>query len=157
MIPVREESPEVLYGTPELVRLSCSDLEELKELAMKNPRKRARICTHKNPGELLHEMFIVHTKETTIPVHKHLDRAESLTVLHGRADLVLFDDDGRIRETIPMGEIGSGLPFYYRLSNPIFHTLKIHSPFLVFLEATTGPFQRGSTVFFDEKTSPVSP
>lgn len=152
MIPVRKESVEVLYGTAELVSLSLSDLEELKDLALKNHRKRARICTHHGPGDLLHEMFIVHTRETVIPVHKHLDRTESLTVLHGRVDLVLFHDDGKIRETVAMGEIGSGLPFYYRLSDPIFHTLRVRSPLLVFFEATTGPFRKDGTVFFNQGT-----
>jgi len=62
MIPVREESPEVLYAALEVVRLRWPDLEELKALALQNPRKRVRICTHRSPGDLLHEMFIVHTK-----------------------------------------------------------------------------------------------
>lgn len=147
MIPVREESPEVLYAALEVVRLTWPDLEELKALALQNPRKRVRICTHRSPADLLHEMFIVHTKDTAVPIHKHLDRAESFTVLHGRADLILFQDNGEIRETIKMGEPASGHPFYYRLADPVFHTLKIHSDFLVFYEATTGPFHKDQTVF----------
>lgn len=147
MIPVREESPEVLYAAVDVVRLIWPDLEELKALALKNPRKRVRICTHRSQEDLLHEMFIVHTKHTAIPVHKHLDRAESFTVLHGRADLILLHDDGKKRETISLGEPKSGLPFYYRISEPIFHTLNIHSEFLIFYEATTGPFKNSGTVF----------
>ena len=148
MIPVREESAEVLYADLDVVRLTWPDLEELKELALKNPRRRVRICTHRSPEDLLHEMFIVHTKDTIIPVHKHLDREESFTVLHGRADLILYHEDGTIREILSMGEAGSGLPFYYRLSKAIFHTLKIHSEILIFYEATIGPFQRNKTVIY---------
>jgi len=50
-----------------------------------------------------------------------------------------------------MGELASGYPFYYRLADPVFHTLKIHSDFLVFYEATTGPFVKASTVFLKKE------
>lgn len=147
MIPVRRESDEVLYPADEVVVLSGADLADLKRLALDNPRKRVRICTHRSPDEALHEMFIIHTRETYVRPHKHLGKAESFSILEGRVDVVLFYEDGEIRQIIPMGEPTSGLPFYYRLSDPIFHTLIIHSDFLVFHEITQGPFLRDQTVF----------
>ena len=46
-----------------------------------------------------------------------------------------------------MGELRSGKTFYYRLSEPIFHTLIIRSEILVFHEITQGPFLREQTEF----------
>ena len=146
MIPIRKESEEVLYAENEIVVFGKADLEELKRLAMLTPRKRIRLCTHRNSSDPLHEMFIIHTKDTIVPPHKHIGKAESFSILEGRVDVILFHDDGKIRETIRMGYPASGLPFYYRLAVPIFHTLAIHSDFVVFHEVTSGPFQRDKTV-----------
>ena len=133
MISTRKESEEVLYAENEVVVFGKADLEELKRLAMLTPRKRIRLCTHRNPSDSLHEMFIIHTKDTIVPPHKHIGKTESFSILEGRVDVILFHDDGKVHETIRMGDPASGLPFYYRLADPIFHTLNIHSDFLVFL------------------------
>jgi len=147
MIAVRKESDEVLYPAEDVVVLDARTLEELKRLAMLNPRKRVRLCGHRSPDDLLHEMFIIHTRDTYVRPHKHLGKAESFSILEGEVDVVLFEEDGRIARTIPMGAPGSGKPFYYRLADPIFHTLLIRTDFLVFHEATEGPFRREQTVF----------
>jgi cupin fold WbuC family metalloprotein len=147
MIPVRKESAEVLYPEQDLVVVDGADLEEMKRLAMLNPRHRIRLCTHNSPNDLLHEMFIVHARDCYVRPHKHLGKIESMAILEGAADVVLFDDDGKIREVINMGDINSGRQFYYRLSDPIYHTLLIRTDFLVFHEITQGPFLREDTVF----------
>lgn len=159
MISTRKENEEVLYTENEIVVFGKAVLEELKRLAMLTPRKRIRLCTHRNPGDSLHEMFIIHTKDTVVPTHKHIGKAESFFILEGRVDVILFHDNGKIRETIKMGDPASGLPFYYRLADPIFHTLEIHSDFLVFHEVTNGPFQRERTVFapWDNSGGPQKP
>jgi hypothetical protein len=46
-----------------------------------------------------------------------------------------------------MGAPVTGKPFYYRISEPIYHALLIRSPFLVFHEVTEGPFLREKTEF----------
>jgi len=149
MIPFHKESDEVLYPDDDVVLIASGDLDELKRLASKNPRKRIRICGHKSPDDALHEMFIIHTNETYVRPHKHLGKAESFSILEGRVDVVLFHDDGSIRQVVNMGAPDSGLPFYYRLDDPIYHTLLIRTDFLVFHEVTQGPFNREQTIFAD--------
>jgi cupin fold WbuC family metalloprotein len=103
-------------------------------------------------------MFIVHTRSTYVRPHKHLGKSESFHVLEGRADVVIFDDEGHIVEVIQTGDYGSRFPFYYRLSTPLFHTLLIRSAFLLFHESTGGPFVRSDTQFApwspDESSKP---
>jgi len=149
MILTSKESDEVLYPREEVVVVDSADLKELKRLALLNPRQRIRLCAHRSPGDRLHEMFIVHTSDCYVRPHKHLGKAESMAILEGEVDVVLFHDDGTVRQVVRMGDRNSGKLFYYRLSGPIYHTLLIRTPFLVFHEITEGPFLREHTVFPD--------
>lgn len=147
MIETRKESDEVLYPKESIFAINGQDIKELKKLALLNTRKRIRLCAHKTPNDRLHEMIIVHTKECYVRPHKHLHRAESITILEGEADLILFKDDGSIANVISMGEVSSGNFFFHRIAGSIFHMLIIRSDFLVFHESTEGPFNKGDTDF----------
>jgi len=147
LILIHKENDEVYYPDENIVRVDVATLEELKKLALLNERQRVRLCAHKSPVEKLHEMFIVHTAECYVRPHKHIDKAESMAILEGEVDLVLFHDDGEVKQVLQMGALETGKLFYYRMSEPIYHTLLIRTPFLVFHEATEGPFLREKTVF----------
>ena len=120
---------------------------KLKQMAKFNPRKRIRLCAHRQPKENLHEMFIVHAKDCYVRPHKHLGKAESMTVLEGETDVVLFEEDGTIFQIIEMGDQRTGKMFFNRLGSPVFHMLLIRSEFLIFYEVTEGPFLREKTEF----------
>ncbi len=149
MISIYKESDEVLYHTEEIVQLTISEIEEFKKQAMNNSRHRIRLCAHRHPENSMHEMFIVHASDCYVRPHKHLGKAESMTVLQGVADIIMFTDEGAIFDIIEMGAPGSGKVFYYRLDKPIFHSMLIKTDFLVFYEATEGPFKREMTAFPD--------
>ena len=147
MILTRYENDEVLYPDEDCVVLSLPDIDELKHMAMMNHRKRIRLCAHQHPKHKLHEMFIVHTKGCYVRPHKHLNKIESISILEGEADIVLFSDDGKIENIVEMGTPISGKKFFHRMEKPIYHTLLIHSNFLVFHEITEGPFIKNSDIF----------
>jgi cupin fold WbuC family metalloprotein len=147
MINVNKLNDEVMYAADPIVQLSRLDIGELIERAGRNPRKRVRICTHKGIADNLHEMFIIHTRETYVRPHKHLGKSESFHVIEGAVDVVVFDDRGEITEVIAMGDYSSGKTFYYRIADPLYHTLLIRSEVIVFHEATNGPFERSDTLF----------
>ena len=138
---------EVLYPDECVVRVSADDVDQWKTIAQSNARRRIRLCAHPDATSLLHEMIIVHERGTYVPPHKHFNRSESIHIIEGQADAILFDDNGSIRDVIAMGPYGSNRVFFYRISEPVFHTLLIHSRVLVFHETTQGPLQRDSTVF----------
>jgi cupin fold WbuC family metalloprotein len=119
----------------------------MKQLALKNPRQRIRLCTHGSTEHKLHEMFIVHTSECYVRPHKHIDKCESMSILEGEVDVVLFHENGTIQQVIKMGSVSSGRCFYYRLSKPVYHMLLIRSQFLIFHEVTEGPLLREKTIF----------
>jgi len=143
----QQQNAEVLYTKDALTTADQSDIGYFKQLSVQNPRKRARLCAHLNEADLLHEMLIVLEKSTYVRPHKHPGKSESTHIIEGLVDVVLFDDDGRIKRVISMGDYTSGKTFYYRMEAPIFHTLVIRSEVLVFHETTNGPFDREATFF----------
>jgi len=122
-------------------------IELLKQKASENQRKRIRLCSHKNTDDLVHEMIIVHTKGNYVEPHKHINKSESFHVIEGSADMYFFDEDGKVNKIISMGDRASGKIFYYRISDPIYHTLIVTSEVIVFQETTKGPFDRSETIW----------
>lgn len=143
----RAESAEVFYTDQASIRVGVEDIKFLKEQARKNPRGRSRLCTHKDPQAVLHEMLIVHGRDVYVRPHRHLGKEESFHVIEGSAQVVVFENDGRVRERVPVGDAASGRAFYFRLREPLFHSLIIESEFFVFHEVTSGPFERDKTEF----------
>jgi len=124
-VNVTTESEEVVFSSDAITRLDRCDIEGLKSTAEQNERKRVRLCTHANVEDHLHEMFIVHTKDTYIRPHKHLNKSESLHVIEGAVDLVTFDEVGNIVGITRLGDYLSGRNFYHRIAEPRYHTLVI--------------------------------
>ena len=143
----RVVNPEVVVSDEPIVQVSQEYMETLKERARQNPRRRIRLCAHPDINNPLHEMLIVHEKGTYVRPHKHLNKTESVHIIDGLVDVVVFDDDGKITDVMQMGDYKSGRNFYYRMQYPYFHTLLIHSEILLFHEVTNGPFDRNDTVF----------
>jgi cupin fold WbuC family metalloprotein len=146
-LKVRIVSNEVVYSDDLSTNVSCHDIENLVQRALSATRRRARLCVHKDVQDPLHEMLIVHTRDAYVRPHKHLNKVESLHIIEGVADLVLFDEEGAVTAFTHMGDYPSGLVFFSRISEPCYHTLLIRSERLVFHEVTEGPFNRADTMF----------
>ena len=143
----KEINEEVLYPMGDLVEIRHADIELLKKMALHTKRKRIRFCSHMNLNDILQEMFIVHTRETYVRPHKHLSKVEAFHVIEGEADVLFFDDAGKITDHYELGDYGSGKQFYCRIPEPVFHSFIINSDIIVFHEITHGPFVRSETVF----------
>ncbi len=122
-------------------------MEEVAADAAEAPKLRSRVCCHRGLSDSPQEMIICLQPHTYIRPHRHLGRAESGLGLRGVADAVFFDQDGGIREVWPMGAYESGLQFFYRIQEPVFHCLLVRRGPFVFHEVSTGPFTRESTEF----------
>lgn len=143
----KTESAEVLYADDRIVTVDSAGIADLKRAAENNERRRIRLCTHRGVDDRLHEMVIVHALDTYVRPHKHIGKSESFHVIEGDVDVVIFEEDGAVADVIGMGPFQSGRPFFYRIAEPLFHTLLIRSPVLVFHETTSGPFKRDETIF----------
>jgi cupin fold WbuC family metalloprotein len=144
-VRVKRFNTEVVFASDQLVQIGDAQVARLKAEAGRNARRRMRICAHADSSDLLHEMLIVHVRDTYIRPHKRA--GESVHVIEGSAKAVFFHDDGSIWDTASLGEYRSGADFFYRFGGPVYHTLIIRSPVFVFHEATTGPFRREETTW----------
>jgi cupin fold WbuC family metalloprotein len=147
MIAVTKESPEVYYAAERLSVVGPAEIAFLKQRAFENPRKRCRLCTHASPDDEMQEMLIVHHRECYVRPHRHRRKAESLHVIEGAAEVVVFDERGAVSEAFEVAEGGSPASFYYRMPPMRYHMLIIKTEWFVFHEVVRGPFVRGETEF----------
>ena len=92
-------------------------------------------------------MIICLARGTYVRPHRHVGKSESFHIMEGELDVVLFEDDGAVREVIRMGSYQSGQVFFYRLMEPRFHTVLVRSPHVLVHETTNGPFDPADTEF----------
>ena len=144
---MKKINDEVFYAQDTLVKVSRKDISELKQKADAAKRQRSRLCTHNSINDKLHEMLIIHKKNTYVRPHKHFNKSESFHIVEGLVDVVVYEDDGQVREIIPLGDYKSGRSFFYRINDPLYHTVLIRSDFAVIHETTNGPFNREETAF----------
>ena len=144
---LKKESNEVFNSITRTFGINKKDIDKLVSMAKNNSTGKVRLCSHLNQKESVHEMFIVHPKGTYVRPHKHIKKAESMIVLEGKVDYLIFNDNGKVREIINMGDYKSGNSFYQSTSSNTYHGLLIHSEWLVFLEITKGPFISEDTLF----------
>ncbi len=139
---MEEAAPGIFYTRRPLVAVGSEAIDCLKQSARSNDKKRARLCAHPSPESAQHDMLIVSHRDTYVAPHRHLKKTESFLVLEGRALILLFDDKGQLQNSFEMCPFGSQDPFFYRMPVGQFHSLKVISELLVFVESTKGPFQK---------------
>lgn len=147
MIDWIKENDEVYYAPASRALVSAETITFLKMQAQKTARGRCRLCAHPSVDSSLHEMLIVHKGGAYIRPHRHIGKAESLHVIEGEADLIFFDKNGNVEKRRLVGTPDSGNPFYARTEEGQDHMLLLLSPWFVYHEVTSGPFDRNQTVF----------
>ena len=147
MTQFKKINNEVFYTEKTITEIKAEDISFLKSNVKNTQKKRIRICAHLNEKVGLQEMFIALSDKTYIRPHKHLNKSESLHVLEGAADVVFFDDKGKITKIIPLSKFSTKSCFYYRISEPMYHTFIIKSDIFIFHETTQGPFKKSDTIY----------
>lgn len=133
-------SAEVVYADTPLVVATPGVVAALKAIAESAPRRRARLCAHPDPDAAQQEMLIVMAGDGYVRPHRHWGKTETFTVLEGEVDALIFEADGRLSRRVPMSPYGGDGAFFYRMPEGCFHSLAFRTPWLVFLETTSGPF-----------------
>jgi cupin fold WbuC family metalloprotein len=144
-----QKSPEVFLAEGPIATVGPRDIELLREAVRKTPKKRARINAHPDSADELHEMIIAIERSSYIRPHMHPGKSEAFHIVEGAVDIVIFDAAGEISRIVPLSANGGPGAFYYRMSQPFFHTLIIKSDLLIVHEITNGPFRPEATVFAD--------
>ncbi len=138
------KSGEVLVCSDEIISLTRPALGRLAQMAADSPKRRARICAHKDNAAAIQEMIILIGRDSYICPHRHANKCESFHLVEGSADIVVFRDDGEIEKVIRFSRDHA---FYYRLDTFRFHTIVVRSEHIVFHEVTNGPFIPNATEY----------
>jgi cupin fold WbuC family metalloprotein len=144
-----QKSLDVFLADGPISTIGPKEIALLRDAVHKTPKGRARINAHPNSSDQLHEMIIAIEQNSYIRPHKHPAKSEAFHVVEGDVDIIIFDDDGDIQRVVPLSAPGGENSFYYRMSQPFFHTLIIKSHLLVVHEITNGPFRPEGTIFAD--------
>ncbi len=146
-MPLIQKSPEVFLAEGPISAVGPEELNTLRAAVAASPRRRARINAHPDGEDALHEMIIAIDPASYIRPHKHPAKSEAFHIVEGEVDIVVFTDDGEIDRVVELGAPGGARSFYYRMSEPFFHTLIIRSDLLIVHEITNGPFRPEGTMF----------
>ncbi len=76
-------SPEVLVASGDVTVIGADDLFVVKQMALASPLGRARICTHLQSTDTLHEMLIAMVCGRYIRPHAHLGKSVSFHMVEG--------------------------------------------------------------------------
>ena len=139
----------VIRNTQDTIYIDKKKLEELKILAQNDPNKRARICLHKDDGEMIQEMIIAFCKDSYIRPHRHIDKSESYHIIEGRIEIIFYNDNGIEIDKVVLSDKIDEHPFLFRISNSAWHTVVPKSDFVIIHEVTKGPFNKDSSEFAD--------
>lgn len=140
------QSPEVFLCDEPVGKFGQREMETLRKALPESSRCRVRVCMHKSVDDSFQEMFIMFSKGSYLAASKHLGKDESVNVIEGKADFVLFDEAGKITNVIPVGDPSTGLPFYLRTPHERYHAWIVRSEIFTVHETTEGPFRREDTV-----------
>ena len=146
-LKIRQFNEEVFFTNADLTRIGCEEINFLKEKVKSTPRQRIRLCMHKNPDEIIHEMIIVLSKGTYVRPHKHMNKCESFHIIEGKGNVFLFSDEGEVKNVVQLGNYQSQGSFYCRIPQDTYHNLVTMSDYLVFIETTLGPFRNQDTIY----------
>lgn len=137
---------EVEFNHNSIVKIDYKDIEEMKRNAKRNGSGKFRLCLQHSAQDMLHEMFIVRTKGDYFQPDKHLYTTESHTIVDGAMLIILFEENGSIREVF---ELSEKCYRTYRIDTNIYHMQIPITDQVVYYEVKSGPFDSKSNIYPD--------
>ncbi len=135
---------EVYFNRDSLIRIDKKTINMLKEKAKGNVSGKYRLCMQHSPQDKLHEMFIVRGKGDYGRPDMHLHTTESHTIVDGAMLVILFEEDGQIREVFELSKEGYQT---YRIDTNIYHMQIPLTEQVVYYEIKLGPFTEETNIF----------
>lgn len=140
----KEMIADVFFNSNKLMKIDKNVINELKEKAKKSENGKYRLCMQHSSQDNLHEMFIVRRKGDYGRPDKHLHTTESHTIIEGAMLIILFDEDGQIKELF---ELSKDNYFTYRIDTNIYHMQIPLTEQVVYYEVKLGPFTEQTNIY----------
>lgn len=144
-------SEEAYFNQESIIKVDTKVIEELKSKARANASGKYRLCMQHSSQDNLHEMFVVRSKGDYGRPDKHFYTTESHTIVDGAMLVILFEEDGCIKEVF---ELSKESFYTYRIDTNIYHMQIPITEQVVYYEVKLGPFTEKSNVFPDWAPDP---
>jgi len=117
-------------------------LEMVKEQALDDPKKRARVCVN-HEGAAVQEMVIVMSRDSYVRPHRHPRiKSESYHLIDGELQVKVFQKDGTLYREF---KLNKKTPFI-RMKGGWFHQPVPLSEWVTYHEVYEGPFNKEKDV-----------
>jgi cupin fold WbuC family metalloprotein len=131
------------------VRLIAASLfDQIGEAALLSQRRRMNHNFHSGPADNPHRFLNILLLGTYIRPHRHLDppKSETFLVLEGKADVLIFDEEGAItaRHRLGSDSAEEGRLWGIDLAPGVWHTILVRTPRAVCFEVKPGPWNPAS-------------
>jgi cupin fold WbuC family metalloprotein len=140
----------------EVKLISGGLFEEVADLALASPRHRMNRNLHEGPNDNAHRFLNVLLRGTYVRPHRHSTppKAETILVLEGMADAILFDDRGAITARYSLGaDSPEGRLWGVDLPAGLWHTVLPRTARAVCFEVKPGPWDPAN----DKEFAPWAP
>jgi cupin fold WbuC family metalloprotein len=131
-----------------IIEVDDATIDMLIEASGTEPKRRARLNLHNSDDDLIHEMIIAFRKDSLNMPHRHVGKSESMHVILGNVDVVIFDNEGHETRRVKLSD--SSLrrihPSIFRMAAPLWHTVIPIDDVVVVHETTNGPFVPGKNM-----------
>ncbi len=124
--------------------LDKSLIEIMKKIMIKY-KVDLRLNLHSSSRDTHHDMIILQRKNYKCAVHKHLLNGETIHIIQGSLDVILYDNKKKIISKISLSKNKNTI---YRIPIKCYHKIKITSPYAIYHENKKGPFKRSQTVLY---------
>ena len=132
----------VFQWDQEMAAVGSAWIEKLKANAQAEPLRRARLNLHRSAEDPVQEMVIAFCAGSYNAPHRNLGGAKSWHALEGSASIILFNDDGSVRQRATISAHSYASTSLCRLSSSAWHTVIPIDPVVVLHEVALGPFRR---------------
>lgn len=133
--------------------VEAARLDDLAEAARNSPRGRAHLLLHAGHQDQVQRLLIALDPRTYVRAHKHSEQWEMLILLRGQVDIVMLNDDARLRQRV---RLSAAAPVI-QIPTTQCHSAVSMEPGSVLMEVKPGPFRANE--FMDwapEEGSPLA-
>ncbi|MEJ1298727.1 MAG: WbuC family cupin fold metalloprotein [Candidatus Sedimenticola sp. (ex Thyasira tokunagai)] len=139
--------------------INSTYLDRLKHEAAASPNLRSRLCLHCDTQSPVQEMINVFCHDSYLRPHRHPQgKTESYHIIEGVLRVYLFDELGVVNTYSDLCNSDPKAPFLFYQPGGLWHMPVAMTPFVVFHEVYTGPFEEGRDVeYADWSPEPQNP
>ena len=120
-----------MYLTTEL-------LDTLSEQAKSSARYRMNYNLHDSTSETVQRLLKAMEPETIVPIHRHLDAAETIILLRGKLEVSYYDENKNRIKSFLLGKNSDS--FGVHIPKGVWHDVNVLESGTVIFEVKEGPY-----------------